>query len=124
MEKLLNVFDRTDLTKPSECMSLLELIEAEFGTLEVFKKLEANVQLNVDDINKGQSELLTFLSVATLSLSLIPHPVRKNRNIIQKLQRIIGKILSSLRKYAKSLNVDTFSITVGLSVSVTLTFRP
>lgn len=124
MEELLNTLERTDFDNPQECFTLIEALEKELNNLSIGAKIDSNHLLSTQEIDEGRAELLAFLHTATFAISLIPSSIRSKSNIMGRLQRFVNKILTSLKKYAQKLNVDTYSITVGISPSITLTFRP
>jgi len=122
VEELLRKIEDTNFEKEEGCVAILDALEKELGNLDealAFVRAESD-----QEVSKGRATLLSFLDTATLAISLIPGSLRRKASILGRLQGFVSKVLASLKKYAQNLKVETYSITVGVSPSITLTFRP
>jgi hypothetical protein len=65
-------------------------------------------------------EALAWLAVVNDRLAVRDDAL--SADVIEKLQKWLARLLAKLRELARGLNAPTFSITVGTTVSVTVTF--
>ena len=122
MEELLKKLEETNFDREEECLAILDSLEEELDKVD--KALTFTYPPTEVEVVKGRANLLAFLDSATIALSLIPGALRRKASILGRLQSFVSKVLQSLKKYAQSLKVDSYSITIGISPSITLTFKP
>lgn len=122
MEELLRELEGANFDTEEGCLSILEALEKELNNLD--QELFSVRSQNDLEVSKGRANLFSFLDCTALALSLIPGSLRRRASILGRLQGFVGRVLRSLKKYAQNLGVETYSITVGVSPSITLTFRP
>jgi hypothetical protein len=121
VEELLKKLEETNLETEEGCVAILEALEKEISNLgENFAFVHAE---NDQEVSEGRATLLSFLDSAMLAFSLVPRSLRRKAALLGRLQGFVNKVLASLEKYAQKLKVETYSITVGVSPSITLTFR-
>lgn len=122
MEELLKKLEETDFNTEEGCISILDELEKELG--KVTDALDSLYTGSETEVNKVRTNLLSFLDCAAVAMSLIPNSLRRKISLLGRLQSFVGKILQSLKRYAQKIKVDSYSITMGVSPSITLTFKP
>ena len=120
MKEILRKLDLRNVNTETDCINIIDELEK---WLNIIKSEIETIHMN-SQIEERRANLVAFLNTATLAINRINESNILEVSLLDKLKKFMQKVFGALKDFAKSLEVETFSITVGFAVSITLTFKP
>jgi hypothetical protein len=129
--RILKTLESANFQTKQGCIDMLDALYKELenqssrwadtGMPPSYRAMGVPAAISMEDVKR---EFLSFIQTAMEAISQIPKKFTRKADILGRLEVFLNKILDTLREYAMNFEVVSYSVTIGISPSVTLTFRP